>query len=77
MVSKNNTIIIYCITIDNKVLKEVNVKRLIITLAVLLVLVSIVSACGTSGLLMLLVFAFNMVGDGLRDALDPRLRGAL
>jgi len=27
--------------------------------------------------LMLLVFAFNMVGDGLRDALDPRLRGAL
>lgn len=27
--------------------------------------------------LMLLVFAFNMVGDGLRDALDPRLRGSL
>lgn len=27
--------------------------------------------------LMLLVFAFNMVGDGLRDALDPRLRGAI
>jgi ABC-type dipeptide/oligopeptide/nickel transport system permease subunit len=26
---------------------------------------------------MLLVFAFNMVGDGLRDALDPKLRGAL
>ena len=26
---------------------------------------------------MLLVFAFNMVGDGLRDALDPRLRGTL
>ena len=26
---------------------------------------------------MLLVFAFNMVGDGLRDALDPRLRGIL
>lgn len=24
-----------------------------------------------------LVFAFNMVGDGLRDALDPRLRGLL
>ena len=24
---------------------------------------------------MLVVFAFNMVGDGLRDALDPRLRG--
>ena len=27
--------------------------------------------------LMMVVFAFNMVGDGLRDALDPRLRGAL
>lgn len=27
--------------------------------------------------IMLLVFAFNMVGDGLRDALDPRLRGEL
>jgi peptide/nickel transport system permease protein len=27
--------------------------------------------------LMLLIFAFNMVGDGLRDALDPRLRGVL
>ena len=27
--------------------------------------------------LMLLVFAFNMVGDGLRDALDPRLRGRI
>ena len=26
---------------------------------------------------MLLVFAFNMAGDGLRDALDPRLRGLL
>jgi peptide/nickel transport system permease protein len=26
--------------------------------------------------IMLVVFAFNMVGDGLRDALDPRLRGA-
>lgn len=26
--------------------------------------------------LMLVVFGFNMVGDGLRDALDPRLRGA-
>jgi peptide/nickel transport system permease protein len=25
--------------------------------------------------LMLVVFAFNMVGDGLRDAIDPRLRG--
>jgi ABC-type dipeptide/oligopeptide/nickel transport system permease subunit len=27
--------------------------------------------------IMLLVFAFNMLGDGLRDALDPKLRGAL
>ena len=27
--------------------------------------------------IMLVVFAFNLVGDGLRDALDPRLRGIL
>jgi len=27
--------------------------------------------------IMLVVFAFNMVGDGLRDALDPRLRGVI
>jgi ABC-type dipeptide/oligopeptide/nickel transport system permease subunit len=27
--------------------------------------------------IMLVVFAFNMVGDGLRDALDPRLRNVL
>lgn len=27
--------------------------------------------------IMLIVFAFNMVGDGLRDALDPRLRGTI
>jgi peptide/nickel transport system permease protein len=27
--------------------------------------------------IMLVVFAFNMVGDGIRDALDPRLRGVL
>jgi peptide/nickel transport system permease protein len=27
--------------------------------------------------IMLVVFAINMVGDGLRDALDPRLRGVL
>jgi peptide/nickel transport system permease protein len=27
--------------------------------------------------IMLVVFAFNMVGDGLRDALDPRLRGLM
>jgi ABC-type dipeptide/oligopeptide/nickel transport system permease subunit len=27
--------------------------------------------------IMLTVFGFNMMGDGLRDALDPRLRGAI
>jgi len=27
--------------------------------------------------IMLVVFAFNMVGDGLRDALDPKLRGLM
>jgi ABC-type dipeptide/oligopeptide/nickel transport system permease subunit len=27
--------------------------------------------------IMLVVFAFNMLGDGVRDALDPRLRGIL
>lgn len=27
--------------------------------------------------IMLTVFAFNMLGDGLRDALDPRLRGTV
>lgn len=27
--------------------------------------------------IMLVVFAFNIVGDGLRDAMDPRLRGQL
>jgi ABC-type dipeptide/oligopeptide/nickel transport system permease subunit len=26
---------------------------------------------------MLVVLGFNVVGDGLRDALDPRLRGTL
>jgi len=26
---------------------------------------------------MLVVFGFNMMGDGLRDALDPRLRGVV
>ena len=26
---------------------------------------------------MLIVLAFNIVGDGLRDALDPRLRGVI
>ena len=29
------------------------------------------------GAIMLVVFAFNMVGDALRDALDPRLRGLI
>jgi ABC-type dipeptide/oligopeptide/nickel transport system permease subunit len=27
--------------------------------------------------IMLVVFGFNMMGDGLRDALDPRLRGVV
>jgi peptide/nickel transport system permease protein len=27
--------------------------------------------------IMLVVFGFNMIGDGLRDALDPRLRGVI
>jgi peptide/nickel transport system permease protein len=27
--------------------------------------------------IMLLVFGFNMVGDGIRDAIDPKLRGVL
>ena len=27
--------------------------------------------------IMLVVISFNIVGDGLRDALDPRLRGKL
>jgi len=27
--------------------------------------------------IMLIVYAFNMVGDGLRDALDPQLRGVI
>jgi ABC-type dipeptide/oligopeptide/nickel transport system permease subunit len=27
--------------------------------------------------IMLMVFAFNMAGDGLRDALDPKLRGII
>jgi peptide/nickel transport system permease protein len=31
----------------------------------------------SGSVVMLVVFAFNMVGDGLRDALDPRLRGTL
>ena len=27
--------------------------------------------------IMLLVFGFNMLGDGIRDAIDPKLRGVL
>jgi ABC-type dipeptide/oligopeptide/nickel transport system permease subunit len=27
--------------------------------------------------IMIAVFGFNMIGDGLRDALDPRLRGVI
>ena len=27
--------------------------------------------------IMIAVFGFNMIGDGLRDALDPRLRGVV
>jgi peptide/nickel transport system permease protein len=27
--------------------------------------------------IMLVVFSFNMVGDGLRDYLDPKLRGQI
>jgi peptide/nickel transport system permease protein len=34
-------------------------------------------SCVPGVAIMLVVFAFNMVGDGLRDALDPRLRGIL
>lgn len=29
------------------------------------------------GFIMLMVFGFNMAGDGLRDAIDPTLRGAI
>jgi len=27
--------------------------------------------------IIVVVYAFNMVGDGVRDAIDPRLRGTL
>jgi peptide/nickel transport system permease protein len=36
-----------------------------------------VLSCAPGIAIMLVVFSFNMVGDGLRDALDPRLRGTL
>jgi peptide/nickel transport system permease protein len=32
---------------------------------------------GPAFAIMLVVFSFNMIGDGLRDALDPRLRGTI
>jgi len=28
-------------------------------------------------MIFLIVLAFNLIGDGLRDALDPRLRGTI
>ncbi len=40
-------------------------------------LISPILAVAPGVALILVVFSFNMVGDGLRDALDPRLRGAL
>lgn len=36
-----------------------------------------VLSLGPGLVLMILVYCFNMVGDGLRDALDPRLRGTI
>jgi peptide/nickel transport system permease protein len=40
-------------------------------------LTSPILSIGPGGAIMLLVFGFNMMGDGLRDALDPRLRGVV
>jgi peptide/nickel transport system permease protein len=40
-------------------------------------LTSPVLSIGPGVAIMLLVFGFNMMGDGLRDALDPRLRGVV
>jgi peptide/nickel transport system permease protein len=40
-------------------------------------LTSPVLSIGPGAAIMLLVFGFNMMGDGLRDALDPRLRGVV
>jgi peptide/nickel transport system permease protein len=42
-----------------------------------LLLISPILAISPGIAIMLVVFAFNMVGDGLRDALDPRLRGVI
>jgi hypothetical protein len=36
-----------------------------------------ISYGNTSPALAILVFAVNMLGDGLRDVLDPRLRGGI
>jgi peptide/nickel transport system permease protein len=41
------------------------------------ILTSPILAISPGVAIMLVVFAFNMVGDGLRDALDPRLRGVI
>ena len=41
------------------------------------ILISPTLAISPGVAIMLVVFAFNMVGDGLRDALDPRLRGVI
>ncbi len=41
------------------------------------IIISLLSIGFIQGAIMLVVFAFNMVGDGLRDALDPRLLGAI
>lgn len=41
------------------------------------ILTSPILAIAPGVAIMLVVFAFNMVGDGLRDALDPRLRGII
>ncbi len=40
-------------------------------------LTSPILSIGPGAAIMLLVFGFNMMGDGLRDALDPRLRGVV
>ena len=40
-------------------------------------MISPVLAISPGVAIMLAVFGFNMVGDGLRDALDPRLRGTI
>ena len=34
------------------------------------------TSCSPAAALFLVTFAFNLLGDGLRDALDPRLSGS-